>query len=88
MFRGALYRHLREAFGGWGKAFSVVASILVSSFLFAVIHPQGIVGVPLLAAVAIVLAILREWRSALIAPIVMHMIVNGVTTSLVLLIFS
>jgi len=47
-----------------------------------------VIGIPLLTAVAIVLAVLREWRGALIAPIVMHMIVNGVTTSLVLLILS
>jgi membrane protease YdiL (CAAX protease family) len=42
----------------------------------------------LLTAVAIVLALLREWRASLIAPIVTHMIVNGVTTTLVLLIFA
>lgn len=88
MFRGVFYRHLREAFGRWGWAISVVASILTSSLLFAAIHPQGVIGIPLLTAVAIVLAVLREWRGALIAPIVMHMIVNGVTTSLVLLILS
>jgi membrane protease YdiL (CAAX protease family) len=88
MFRGVLYRHLRELFGRWGWLVSLFLSLLTSSFLFAVIHPQGALGVPLLTAVAIVLALLREWRGALIAPIVTHMIVNGVTTTLVLLIFA
>jgi membrane protease YdiL (CAAX protease family) len=88
MFRGVLYRHLREAFGRWGWLVSLLLSLLTSSLLFAIIHPQGALGVPLLTAVAIVLALLREWRASLIAPIVTHMIVNGVTTSLVLLIFA
>jgi membrane protease YdiL (CAAX protease family) len=88
MFRGVLYRHLRELFGRWGWLVSLILSLLTSSFLFAVIHPQGALGVPLLTAVAIVLALLREWRASLIAPIVTHMIVNGVTTTLVLLIFA
>jgi membrane protease YdiL (CAAX protease family) len=83
-----LYRHLRELFGRWGWLVSLILSLLTSSFLFAVIHPQGALGVPLLTAVAIVLALLREWRASLIAPIVTHMIVNGVTTTLVLLIFA
>jgi len=88
MFRGVLYRHLREVFGRWGWLVSLFLSLLISSLLFAVIHPQGALGVPVLAAVAIVLALLREWRASLIAPIVTHMIVNGVTTTLVLLIFA
>jgi membrane protease YdiL (CAAX protease family) len=83
-----LYRHLREVFGRWGWLVSLFLSLLISSLLFAVIHPQGALGVPVLAAVAIVLALLREWRASLIAPIVTHMIVNGVTTTLVLLIFA
>ena len=88
MFRGVLYRHLREAFGRWGWLVSVILSMLTSSLLFAIIHPQGPLGVPVLTAVALVLALLREWRASLIAPIVTHMIVNGVTTTFVLLIFA
>ena len=52
MFRGVLYRHLREASGGWGRWLSVLVSVLLSSFVFAVIHPQGWVGVPVLIVFA------------------------------------
>jgi membrane protease YdiL (CAAX protease family) len=88
MFRGALYRHLREASGRWGFLMSLAFSTLFSAFLFAVIHPQGPAGVPLLMSIAIVLAVVREWRGSLVSPIVTHMVVNGVTTSVALLAFS
>ncbi|MFM8220332.1 MAG: lysostaphin resistance A-like protein, partial [Planctomycetaceae bacterium] len=88
MFRGAMYRHLREASGRGGVVVSVLFSLFFSSFLFAVIHPQGPAGVPLLMSIAIVLAVVREWRESLVSPIVTHMVVNGVTTSLALLAFS
>ena len=42
MFRGVLYRHLRDALGGLGTAASIAVSATLISFLFAVIHPQGV----------------------------------------------
>jgi membrane protease YdiL (CAAX protease family) len=65
MFRGALFHHLR---GRWGWAISAP----IVAFIFAVIHPQGWVAVPVLGSIAIVLAALREWRGSLIAPMVAH----------------
>ena len=65
MFRGALFHHLRRR---WGWAISALAV----AFIFAVIHPQGWVAVPVLGSIAIVLAALREWRGSLIAPMVAH----------------
>lgn len=88
MFRGVLYRHLREASLRWGAVISVLFSILFNAFLFAAIHPQGILGIPLLMSIAIVLAVSREWRGSLVAPTVTHMIVNGMTTTIVLLAFG
>lgn len=88
MFRGVLYRHLRSASHRLGRFLSIAGSTLASAFLFAAIHPQGWLGVPPLMAVAIILALLREWRGSLVAPTVTHMIVNGVTTLVVLLAFS
>jgi hypothetical protein len=32
--------------------------------------------------------VVREWRGSLVSPIVTHMVVNGVTTSVALLAFS
>jgi membrane protease YdiL (CAAX protease family) len=84
MFRGVLYRHLREATRGWGRALSVMASATASGTLFAAVHPQGWVAIPPLAAIGAVLAVEREWRGSLAAPIFTHMMVNGVTMAIVL----
>jgi len=65
MFRGALFHHLRRRWG-WAISAPIVA------FIFAIIHPQGWVAVPVLGSIAIVLAALREWRGSLIAPMVAH----------------
>lgn len=72
MFRGFLYRALRSRVGA-------AASIVISGFFFAGIHPQGILGVPMLAAIGIALAAVREWRGSLVAPVVTHACVNGAT---------
>jgi hypothetical protein len=66
MFRGVFYRHLREATRRFAPALSVLASALVSSLLFAVIHPQGWPGVPLLTGLALAFALAREWRGSLV----------------------
>ncbi len=71
MFRGAFHAGLRRPLG-------VVLSALIVSFVFAIIHPQGWVGLPALGAIALVLTALREWRGSIIAPVVFHAINNGV----------
>jgi membrane protease YdiL (CAAX protease family) len=77
MFRGALFHHLRRRWG-WAITAPVVA------FIFAVIHPQGWVAVPVLGSIAIVLAALREWRGSLIAPMVAHACNNFVVLTFAL----
>ena len=62
MFRGVLYRHLRELTCHGFTAISIVFSGLVSSFIFAVIHPQGLLAVPMLMALACGFVLAREWR--------------------------
>jgi len=69
-FRGALYQHLRVRG-------SVLAAGLGSGLLFAVVHPQGLVGVPVLIALALVLALMREWRGSILAPALAHAFHNG-----------
>jgi membrane protease YdiL (CAAX protease family) len=86
MFRGVLYRHLREASRGWRVGLSVLFSATVVSFVFAVIHPQGLVAVPLLMALAYAFALVREWRGTLVPGMVAHGITNGITMTLLLLI--
>lgn len=77
MFRGYFYRALRARFG-W------VPAALVSSVLFAAIHPQGFLGILPLSTIALGFAILREWRDSLVAPIFAHACVNGVTVVILL----
>jgi len=78
MFRGVFYRHLREATRGGGFVASVLLSGLVSGFLFAVIHPQGALAVPLLMGLAFGFVVGREWRGSLLASMVAHGVHNGV----------
>ncbi len=80
MFRGALYRHLRDATARLGRPGSICVSALVVSFLFAAIHPQGLLAVPALMSLAIGLTVLREWRGSLLPSMMVHGIHNGLTT--------
>jgi membrane protease YdiL (CAAX protease family) len=77
VFRGVLYRHLRELSWRAGVVVSVIFAAVVSSFIFAVIHPQGIVATPALMALAIVFCLTREWRGSLIPSMTAHGLHNG-----------
>jgi len=87
-FRGVLYRHLREVSRGTGIVLSVVLSTAISSFIFAIIHPQGWVAVPVLGALAFAFCMAREWRDGLIAPICMHALSNGLVMGMLILVLS
>jgi membrane protease YdiL (CAAX protease family) len=80
MFRGVLYRHLREASASFGRALSILVSGVVTSFIFAVIHPQGLVAVPLLMALAFGFSLIREWRGTVLPCMVAHGLHNGLVT--------
>jgi membrane protease YdiL (CAAX protease family) len=80
LFRGFLYRQLRESTRSLGRAGSVLLSGVVVSFVFAVIHPQGPLGLPVLMTLAFAFALLREWRGSLTPSMTAHAINNlGVT---------
>lgn len=70
MFRGALY-------GGMRARMRPVAAGAIMAVIFAIAHPQGILLVPALGALAFGFALLREWRGSLIAPMVGHALHNG-----------
>lgn len=78
MFRGVLYRHLRDASASWRIAASVGFSATVTSFIFAVIHPQGLVAVPPLMALAFGFSLAREWRGTLVPSMVAHALNNSI----------
>ncbi len=79
VFRGYFYHYLRGRTG-------VFLSTLTVSLVFAAIHPQGLIALPALAAIATVLALIREWRGSLIASVAVHATHNAVMVTLLLLI--
>lgn len=81
IFRGAMYFHTRRITG-------ILGSAVLTAFLFAIIHPQGYAGVPVLMALAITFAVMREWRGSLIAPIVAHALNNAFIITLLVLVVS
>jgi len=82
MFRGALL-------SGAARSLGTSSAIFVMAFIFAVIHPQGWVGVPALMSIAIAFGLLRMWRrGCLIAPMTAHALHNGsIVTVLMLLLW-
>jgi membrane protease YdiL (CAAX protease family) len=81
-FRGALYRNLRQTFGRWGVLGSVVIAVLVNSVIFAAIHPQGLIFIPVLGSLAVAFTLMRDWRGTVNASIVAHAINNFVVLTL------
>jgi membrane protease YdiL (CAAX protease family) len=80
MFRGLLYRNLRELTGRMGRGWSFLLSATGVSFIFAAIHPQGLLAVPMLMALAYGFALAREWRGTLLPAMVAHGVNNGIVT--------
>lgn len=70
MFRGLLFPGL-SAKSRW------LLGLVLSAFIFAVIHPQGWAGVPPIMTLAATFSVLRLWRQSLIAPVTAHAINNG-----------
>jgi membrane protease YdiL (CAAX protease family) len=84
MFRGVLYRHLRELGARWPRVLSVLFSSVAASFVFAVIHPQGFSGVPVLMVLALGFALARELRGSLVGAMAAHGLNNALVTLLTL----
>ncbi|MBG80660.1 MAG: hypothetical protein CMJ39_08140 [Phycisphaerae bacterium] len=88
IFRGVLYRHLRDSSRSWAIWLSIGMSGLVSGVIFAAIHPQGWMAIPALGAIGFALALAREWRNSLIAPMLMHALNNGLVITMAMLVLS
>lgn len=80
MFRGVFYRYLKDASRGRKFIISVAFACLVNGLIFASLHPQGLVGIPVLTTIAIGMSLARQWRDSLVASITMHAINNGFVT--------
>jgi membrane protease YdiL (CAAX protease family) len=81
LFRGVFYRHLRDATRPMG-VFSVIFSALVVNTIFAIIHPQGLIAAPALAALACGFVVGREWRGTLVVSMLAHGINNAIMVTL------
>lgn len=80
VFRGALYRNLRDTFGLLGAFVAAAISTMVTSVIFAAIHPQGLFFIPVLAALAVAFCLMREWRGSIYPGIWAH----GINNTLIL----
>lgn len=87
-FRGFLYGHLRGVVAPRIRVLSMIVAAVASSFIFAVIHPQGVLFVPALGGLATGFCISRELRGSLVAPMVAHAINNAVTLGFGFLMFG
>lgn len=87
MFRGVLYRYLREFSRTWGILLSLLFSMLVSSFIFAAVHPQGLTFIPILGSLAVAFCIGREWRGSLVAPMIAHGVSNAAVLTMNIALF-
>ncbi len=88
VFRGVLYQHLRSATRHWTLLGSIVCSTAVNTFVFAAVHPQGIVAIPLLMSLAVGFTLVREWRGTVIPAIVMHAFSNGLILTLLFVVLN
>jgi len=81
VFRGALYHHVRGRLG-------VVLSALLVAFIFAAIHPQGIGLIPALMGLAVVFALMREWRGSIVGCVTAHALHNATLVTVLLIALS
>lgn len=88
MFRGVLYRHLRDSSGAWPRWASGILSAAVSSFIFAGIHPQGWTLIPVLGGLACGFCLAREWHDSVVPGMIAHGMQNFVTLSFGIILFS
>jgi membrane protease YdiL (CAAX protease family) len=79
-FRGML-------FPGLSTRLRWIPGAVLSCFIFAVIHPQGWFGVPMLMIIAGMLAFVRQWRGSVLGGMAAHALNNGLVTLFVLLAF-
>jgi len=78
-FRGMLYGGIRRRWGVW-------PALLLSSAVFAGLHPQGVIGFLPLFTLAAAFCLLYEWRKSLLPGMAAHALNNGLIFVFLLLI--
>lgn len=77
VFRGFFHSYLRQ------RLAAPYAGI-IGGLIFAAIHPQGWMAIPVLAALGFNFAMIREWRGSIIAPITAHALHNSAAVGFVI----
>ena len=88
MFRGVLFRYLRDRTGRWSRFSSVAFAAVFNGLIFASVHPQGLIGIPVLTALAVGFSLVRQWRHSLMAPMIMHALNNFLVTTFAVMVMS
>jgi membrane protease YdiL (CAAX protease family) len=78
LFRGMLFRHL-------SLRVQWFVSMLIVSLIFAAIHPQGWTAIPILGAIALVLALIRYQRDSIVGSMTAHALNNFLALTIVIL---
>jgi membrane protease YdiL (CAAX protease family) len=76
-FRGLLHNALRQRFR-WPVA------ALLQAFAFGLFHPFDLASSAAIAFVGLALAVLYEWRGTLLAPILLHAMLNAVSLAVLM----
>ena len=77
-YRGFIYNEVR-------KRLSIGTAILFQAGLFGISHAYPIVGVGSVVIIGILLAGFYQWRKSILAPIFVHMLINGIIATRLLL---
>lgn len=88
VFRGLFYRYLRDLTGRQWIYLSIFFATIVNGFIFAAIHPQGLLGIPPLMTLAAAMSLSREWSGGLLAPMTIHAVNNGCLVMLMAFMFG
>jgi len=74
-FRGMLYNALRQ------RLHPVVAALL-QALVFGLAHPFGLAFAAIITFVGLALAVVYEWRKTLLAPVLLHAMINAVAMAI------
>lgn len=80
IFRGLIYRSLRDAIGRWSRPVGMAVAAVISALLFADIHAGEEVDIGLTAMyvlMALLFIALYEWSGSLLTPILAHSVNNA-----------
>jgi membrane protease YdiL (CAAX protease family) len=88
MFRGFLHRQLREVLFLRYPLLGGVCTAFIVNVIFAAVHPQGLLFIPVLGSLACAFSLAREWRGTLIPAMVAHGTSNFLVGLLAVLLFG